>query len=569
MRRALLAFVLTTCLVGTAAAYSFGGARWELRRGQGVPYTVNMTLSADVPDQQALEAVQIGYDVWTALPCSFMQWDYAGRTQNRAWGAGDGENVASWREDTWDDSPTALAIASTIWGGAGGGLTDTDIKFNGFHHQWAHFRDGGGGFDGRTDIASVGAHESGHCIGLGHSDVAGSTMWPSTGPGDISGRSLGADDIQGACEIYPSGGEVPDPEPDGPPPPGNIGFGEDCSMGRCAADLFCVSDGRDSYCSQACEPGDDSCGPGYYCAQLAQGDGACVRGEDPAANLGAFGEECGAERGCQPGLVCVNDEGTFYCTGPCLDGECPGNYYCSELQSGDDVCVRGDGVGNGELPGSGQPCTDRGLCQRGLFCLNDSGNVDENTGEVVPYCTEACDDGMCEPGFRCVDVAPSGTACRLIPSAGQRDIGQDCWVNPEAPWRPPECGDGLICVGWHIGPDQMVDEKGICTKNCAVDDCCPEGWGCLEVTPIFGQCAEGEGDSSNFECMGPRPDPGAGGAGGDPGGGLDGGAAGDGGVAQDGGGGGGSDGCSAPGHAPTPWGWFALLAFGRRRRREG
>ncbi len=558
MMTRLLAFSLATLLASSAAAYTFNGAKWELRRGQGVPYVVNATLSADVQDQQALEAVQIGYDVWTALPCSYMQWDYAGRTQNRAWGAGDGENVASWREDSWDDSPTALAIASTIWGGGGGGLSDTDIKFNGFHHQWAHFREASGP-DGRTDIASVGAHESGHCIGLGHSDVAGSTMWPSTGPGDISGRSLGADDIQGACEIYPSGGEVPDPVPDGPPPPGNLMFGEDCSMGRCAEALFCISDGRESYCSRECVPGDESCGAGFYCARLSQGGGACARGEDPAANLGGFGEECGAEVGCQPGLVCVNDEGAFYCTGPCLDGACPANHFCTELQSGDDLCVRGDGAGNGELPGVGEACTDRGLCQRGLFCLNDSSNVDEDTGEVIPYCTHGCDDGACDDGYRCIEVAPSGTACQLIPSAGLREIGQDCWVNPEAPWERPICGGDLVCVGYRLDENQMVVERGTCTQNCTAEDCCPTGWGCLEVTPVFGQCGEGVDDSAGFECTGTRPDPGTGGAGGDPDSGV-----GDGGEGKADGGG--SDGCSAEGRGAIPWALLGLLVLVRRRR---
>jgi MYXO-CTERM domain-containing protein len=393
-------------------------------------------------------------------------------------------------------------------------------------------------------------------------------MWPSTGPGDISGRSLGADDIQGACEVYPSGGEVPEPDPDGPPPPGDLEFGEDCSMGRCAAALFCVSDGRDSYCSRECSPGDDSCGAGYYCAQLSQGGGACARGEDPAENLGGFGEECGAEIGCQPGLVCINDEGNFYCTGECVDGDCPEAYFCTELQNGQNLCVRGDGVAPGELPGAGQACTERGLCERGFFCLNDSTNIDEATGEVVPYCTNACDAGQCEDGYRCVDVAPSGTACQLIPSAGMREIGQDCWVNPEAPWEVPICSSGLVCVGYHIDENQMVDDRGICTRNCDASDCCPEGWGCLEITPVFGQCGEGVSDSPSMVCMGERPDPGMGGAGGDsvPDGGA-GGAGGDGeGPSGDGGGAGGCA-TSTPG-GELPFALFALLALGRRRRRE-
>ena len=556
--------LLSTALIFMAfpaAAYEYAGAKWNIAAGGSVPYLVNSHLSTDVPDPDALAAVQIGYDVWTALPCSYMAWRYEGRTENTGWGAIDGQNVASWREENWDDSPAALGIAATSWGG-GGGLSDADIKFNGFHHSWAAFPpNGGGGFDGRTDIASVGAHEAGHCIGLGHSDVPGSTMWPTTGPGDISSRSLGADDIQGACEIYPSGGEVPPPDVDPPVEPGNVPFGQDCSMARCAEELFCISDGRESYCSQTCQPGSNSCGPGFYCAQLAQGDGACARGEDPNTNVAEFGGACGADVRCRAGLVCVDDGGQFYCTGPCANGTCPGDYFCSELAQGGDICARGAGAG--QLPGAGEPCTERGLCARGFFCLNDPLNRDENTNEVVPYCTNACDETACGDGFRCVDVPPDNTACQLIPSPGQRALGDECWVNPEAPEAQPTCGNGLVCVGFQI-VEQVVTVKGNCTKNCTVDNCCPEGWGCLELTPIIGQCREGRGDDRGWECAGERPDPGAGGAGG----GIGAGGGADGGVDADGGG---SDGCQAtPGGGTLPGGLallgLALLALRRRRR---
>lgn len=556
MKRLIIAGALVGS-AGTASAYDWNGAKWNIAQGQSVPYVVNVQLTADVPDPEALAAVQQGYDVWTVLPCSYMAWNYEGRTMNSAWGAGDGENVLSWREENWDDSPTALAIAATSWGG-GGGLSDADIKFNGFHHTWAAFPSNGGGFDGRTDIASVGAHEVGHCIGLGHSDVPGSTMWPSTGPGDISGRSLGEDDILGACEVYPSGGDIPPPDMDPPVVPGDIEFGDDCSMGRCLEALFCVSDGRESYCTRTCTPGSDECGEGFYCAELAQGDGACARGEDPVSNRAGFGEACGADVRCENGLVCVDDNGEFYCTGPCAGGNCPGDFFCSELANGSDICARGEG--GGPLPGAAEPCTERGLCQQGFFCLNDPLWRDEDTGEVVPYCTSACeDDRACPDGYRCIDVPPATTACQLIPTPGERAVGDECWVNPERPFAEPVCGGDLICINSRV-VDQEVVEKGTCTKNCDPDNCCPTGWGCLELTPAFAQCAQGRPDDDAWACNGD----GAGGGGGE--GGISGADAGPDGPGQDGGGDGG---CSTtrPG---TPGGaiFGALLALGLIRRRR-
>jgi hypothetical protein len=113
---------------------------------------------------------------------------------------------------------------------------------------------------------------------------------------------------------------------------------------------------------------------------------------------------------------------------------------------------------------------------------------------------------------------------------------------------------------------QEVVEKGKCTKNCQPDDCCPEGYGCVELTPAFGQCKQGVSDSPTFVCTGEvpggeTPDGGPPVGGGDSGGGG----------AASGGDGGGGGGC---GQAPAHRGFGALAVFslavlslGRRRRR--
>ncbi|MCK6574566.1 matrixin family metalloprotease [Myxococcota bacterium] len=572
IRRTLIARLAlgAACVApAVASAYDFQGGKWA-REEIPVPYYVANTLSDDVPDRDALEAIQLGYETWHQ-PCAYMAWEYQGRTPNDTWGAGDGQNISSWRDADWDQPSVVLGITSTITNFQGN-IEDADIKYNGVDHQWAHYDDAPG-FDPRVDIASVGAHESGHALGLGHSQIEGSTMWPSTGPGDTSNRSLGADDIQGVCEVYPNGGEVPDPGEEPEPPRGEVGFGGDCSMALCSEGLFCVGDGRDQYCSRTCEPLDQDCGDGYYCAVLAGGGGACARGEDPGSNLGNFGESCGRDRGCSPGFTCVNDSDDFYCTGPCVNEMCPDGYFCAELQGGGSVCARGEAGGGGGA--QGEACDERGLCRRGLFCLNDELYRDPNTNEVVPYCTSSCESEACPEGYRCIDVPPLGKACQIIPSAGDRGVGEECWVNPERPWDPPSCGTTLVCVNYRIEED-MVVEKGFCTKNCDPTDCCPDGWGCAALTPVIGQCVQGRRDDDGFECGGS----GAGGGGGEGGaggnaefdGGLTNGGSGGAGPEQDGGGGGGG-GCTVHGPvgrvvdlAPVV---LLTLPMLRRRRRAG
>ncbi|MBU1430683.1 matrixin family metalloprotease [Myxococcota bacterium] len=491
---------LLLCL---SAAHAFvpSGSIWDFTTGETIPFIVNHTLSEDLEDEAALEMVLLSYDVWNRLTCATIEWSYEGRTDNFGWGEGDGLNVVTWRESNWGDSSVALGITSLIWD-SGGSLQDTDIKFNGEHHQWSAFREGDNTV-GRIDIASVGAHEVGHALGLDHSEVANATMWP-TDLGGTMGRSLSADDIEGACTLYPSGGEVPAPEEDPILEEGTIQYDEDCSAERCAPGLFCLNDGLDLYCSQRCAPGDDEiCGENHYCATLTPTSGACVRGVAPATQLGGLGDECGAVA-CQLGLRCVSDPefAYAYCAGACANGTCPTDFVCTALEDGGDMCLRAP------PPTQGEDCTAEGLCAHGYICLQDALNADQITGEPATYCTVTCADGACPDGFRCISLGGGSTACEMAPFAGDNhdEVGEPCWIDPEEDWREPSCGGGLLCVEYQMGSDGPT-ERGYCTKTCTADDCCPDGWGCLEVTPVFGQCQDGASDSPGFACGGAEPAP--------------------------------------------------------------
>jgi len=54
------------------------------------------------------------------------------------------------------------------------------------------------------DIQSVACHELGHALGLGHTNVGGSTMTPSVAPGSTGNRTIGPDDVAGVQFIYGS-----------------------------------------------------------------------------------------------------------------------------------------------------------------------------------------------------------------------------------------------------------------------------------------------------------------------------------------------------------------------------
>lgn len=55
---------------------------------------------------------------------------------------------------------------------------------------------------GEYDIDGVMAHEVGHVIGIGHSNVSGATMYPSVSACNLGNRSLSSDDFAARDDLY-------------------------------------------------------------------------------------------------------------------------------------------------------------------------------------------------------------------------------------------------------------------------------------------------------------------------------------------------------------------------------
>ncbi len=69
-------------------------------------------------------------------------------------------------------------------------------------------------------------------------------------------------------------------------------------------------------------------------------------------------------------------------------------------------------------------------------------------------------------GSLLVWLALTLTGCEETP--GETPFGEACEADGE-------CAS-LLCVGGVAGPD------GVCTRSCATNDECPEGWSCGAVT---------------------------------------------------------------------------------------
>jgi hypothetical protein len=113
------------------------------------------------------------------------------RTQGNA-------NVIMFRDETWDyaGASNALALTTVTFNVKTGDIYDADMEINTPLLGTSLPGMGGGSYD----LQAVVTHETGHFLGLAHSNEAGATMLSTYGP---RMRNLADDDIAGICAIYP------------------------------------------------------------------------------------------------------------------------------------------------------------------------------------------------------------------------------------------------------------------------------------------------------------------------------------------------------------------------------
>ena len=179
-------------------AYAATGVIWNAR---SVPYSINTT-NLDLPESAVEPAVRAGAEVWAAQSSASIALTYSGRSSQTTTG-NDAVNLVVFR-----NASSGAAIATTYWWSTGGRIIDADIVF------WdAAFRffSGSNGCSGGFYIEDIAAHEFGHALGLGHSNVTGTTMYPSVSSCNAGNRTLEADDIAGVRFLYPPVSAVPSP----------------------------------------------------------------------------------------------------------------------------------------------------------------------------------------------------------------------------------------------------------------------------------------------------------------------------------------------------------------------
>lgn len=524
MRRCTLALSLALSLT-LPAATAWGYAlmtnppsswRFDWDAGDEIPWVLNSAACPDMSFDETQGFLEASFQAWEDIDCAKIAFTYDGET-NQVDTGNDNVNLMVWRMpgEEWPYGFGALGVTGTWFGW--GTISDADIEFNSVHYTWD---DTGRG--GNIDLQSVATHEIGHFLGLDHSDVFSSVMFP-TYSGGTGQRRLDPDDIAGAAFLYPvEGCEMCTTAAQCPQ--GFDCVGGDCVEGGgnlpvcapCSNHQQCGGDDDNcvpypvggSFCGAGCERDEDcEAAPGCdgrscACVETAEGSSQCV----PESNSCEAAPECDDEHPCVGDYECVDgrcqppacralggecDEREDCCSGMCLDGQCsqacdwlrpgescPSGFYCEIQECGVGACKPGrlGGAGRGTV------CESHEECSTG-YCAATGGPT---------TCQTACDpDGLntCPEDWTCTRIGAS--SCGLCACQLGR-LGDPCTERGD-------CASGLCA------------RREMCTRRCNdTSNPCPAGYDCLEAGDVsicwpndggFGADCSDDDDCTDGRCV--------------------------------------------------------------------
>ncbi len=175
-----------------------------------VKYYVNSRGTEDIDGEREFQIIQYAFSVWEKPECSYISFQYAGKTDNETVGynpeSDNNMNLIIFRDSSWVYDPAVIALTTVTAVSESsknfvGQILDADIELNDIGYS---FSDDPSTGTGTIHLMSVLVHEIGHLVGLDHNpDNPDSTMYPDLTYNDDSASSLSDDDIDGLCFLYP------------------------------------------------------------------------------------------------------------------------------------------------------------------------------------------------------------------------------------------------------------------------------------------------------------------------------------------------------------------------------
>lgn len=230
MTRLLAALAALAWLTAAPTAAAWQALDPTIPRWPSLPvgYHVNPWAAPPTIAPVAVQRIEQGFAAWSSPGCTVWSAQDLGVTLV-TYDKDDGVNVLSWIGEAWPSELGAvdaiIGITLPTWDDAGA-IQDADIILNAVGFCWNDTGDGG-----CVDALSILTHEEGHFLGLGHTDIAGATMFASYQAGaDL--RTLEPDDRTGVCALYPPGGTTATTSGSGAS--GCQGCINDAALGACA-----------------------------------------------------------------------------------------------------------------------------------------------------------------------------------------------------------------------------------------------------------------------------------------------------------------------------------------------
>ncbi len=195
MKKLIILLIIISFLLSPVFAYELLGVKWP-GLNPVLSYYFDEQGCEDVPNEW--EYLHRSFDVWTEVPTTIIETEYKGMVSVPGVAPFDGKNALQWvKAPDWPYGSCVIAVCSYWYNGDD--FVEIDISFNSQDFVWSTDEV----TNGKMDISHVAVHEIGHALGLGHSDVEGSVMWPTACYADTSNRHLHSDDSLGITVLYP------------------------------------------------------------------------------------------------------------------------------------------------------------------------------------------------------------------------------------------------------------------------------------------------------------------------------------------------------------------------------
>ncbi len=184
-----------------------------------VSYDLQKDASRNMSYDDAAAAIATAFSRWTGAACSSSAGGLSRASIDvRDFGPidcgtveynqyGPNQHTIVFRDDSWDhsDSSNTLALTTVTFDPDTGEIFDADMEINSAQQTLTPWDPNdpyapipANGYD----FLSIVTHETGHFLGMAHSDDMKATMYAHYTPGATAMRLLTADDVEGICSIY-------------------------------------------------------------------------------------------------------------------------------------------------------------------------------------------------------------------------------------------------------------------------------------------------------------------------------------------------------------------------------